>query len=619
LQNFGDFRPFPIDTGARKSASYTRKSRTVRTGTASTLRPWMQGPRHELMAALAACRNAIWVLALASALVNILYLTGSLYMLEIYDRVLPSRSVPTLVGLSILVVVLYGFQAVLDLLRSRVLVRVGRSLGQGLSFRVYDAISRLTLKTRSTNDGLLPLRDLDQIRNFLSSTGPLAFLDLPWIPFYVGICFLFHVWLGVAALVGAIILIGLTLFTEILMRHPTHAVTALGSKRYLLAESSRRNAEVMQAMGMTPRLGAVWGEVNAGFLDAHQRASDVSGGFGAVSKVLRMGLQSAMLGIGAYLVIYQEATAGIIIAGSILAGRAMAPVDLAIANSRTFVAARQSWRRLKEQLTLLPPDKEQLSLPKPVHNLSVEGVSVVPPGDKRIVVQDIVFRLEKGNGLGIIGPSATGKSCLARTLVGVWQPARGTIRVDGAALDQWPASLLGRHVGYLPQDVELFSGSVAQNIARFEAEPNPDTVIAAATAAGVHDLILRLPEGYKTEIGESGASLSAGQRQRIALARALYGNPFLVVLDEPNSNLDAEGDEALTQAILGVRSRGGIAIVIAHRASALAGVDLMMLMVQGKIQLYGPKDEVLAKMLRRPSSASGTPLKVVTEPGGVAS
>lgn len=577
-----------------------------------------QTPRSELAGALQACRNAVWALGLGSALVNVLYLSGSFYMLEIYDRVLPSRSIPTLVALSVLLLCLYGFQAVLDLLRGRILVRVGRSIGQSLSFRIYDVIGRLALKTRATSDGLQPLRDLDQIRNFLSSTGPLAFLDLPWIPVYVGICFMFHVLLGTVALLGAFVLIGLTLLTEMFTRNPTKTATALAVKRNALAETSRRNAEVLQAMGISPRLGAIWGETNLKYLDAQQRVSDVIGGFGAVSKVLRMALQSIMLGAGAYLVVTQEATAGIMIAGSVIVGRAMAPVDLAIANWRTFFATRQSWERLKRLLAVLPAEREQLTLPKPRQSFAVESISIVPPEDKRVVVQDIAFRLEKGNGLGIIGPSASGKSCLARALVGVWQPVRGTIRLDGAALDQWPGNMLGQHIGYLPQDVELFGGTVAQNIARFEAKPDADTVIAAAQAAGVHDLVLRLPDGYETEIGEGGASLSAGQRQRIALARALYGDPFLVVLDEPNSNLDSEGDEALTRAILGVRARGGIAIIIAHRPSALAGVDQVLLMVQGKSQLQGPRDEVLAKMKRRPAAPAAA-LKVVPEQGGAAS
>ena len=309
-------------------------------------------------------------------------------------------------------------------------------------------------------------------------------------------------------------------------------------------------------------------------------------------------LQSAMLGVGALLVIEQQATAGIIIAGSILAGRALAPIDIAIANWKGFVAARHSWHRLNEVLRKVPLEAPQMALPRPVVSFTVEAASVVPPGTNRAVVQDVSFRLSKGNGLGIIGPSASGKSSLARALVGVWKPVKGTIRLDGAALDQWPSDELGRHVGYLPQDVELFAGTIAQNIARLQAEPDADMVIAAAKAANVHDLILQLPEGYKTEIGDNGTALSAGQRQRIALARALYGDPFLVVLDEPNSNLDAQGDEALTQAVLSVRARGGIAVVIAHRPSAVAAADMLMVMAEGKVRSFGPKDEVLTKVTR---------------------
>jgi ATP-binding cassette subfamily C protein len=577
----------------------------------------VRGAGAELTAGLRACRGPFIALGVASALINVLYLAGSIYMLEVYDRVLPSRSVPTLIGLSVLVVGLYGFQGFLDLLRGRVLIRIGRSMAEDLSLRVYHTIAPLALRSRTSGDGTQPLRDLDQIRSFVSSPGPVAFLDLPWIPLYIAICFIFHVWLGVAALVGALVLVGLTVCTEVFTRDPAKEASEHAAKRFALAEASRRNAEALAAMGMAVRVGANWDAINGKYLEAQQRASDVGGGLGAVSKVLRMVLQSTMLGIGAYLVLIQEATAGVMIASSIIAARALAPVDQAIAQWRGFVAARQSWRRLTELLTLLPAESRQLSLPQPTSSVTVEGIAVVPPGEQRLVVQEIGFRLEKGNGLGIIGPSASGKSCLARALVGVWPTARGTIRIDGAALDQWPAEALGRHIGYLPQNVELFAGNIAQNIARFEPEADASRIIAAAKSAGVHDLILRLPDGYQTEIGEAGAALSAGQRQRIALARALYGDPFLLVLDEPNSNLDAEGEEALTQAILGVRARGGIAIVIAHRPSALAGVDLVMVMAQGRPQLFGRKEEVLAKM--KPRSAPAVPLKVVTETAGVAS
>jgi PrtD family type I secretion system ABC transporter len=572
----------------------------------------------KLAEALSACRRALIALGLASALVNILYLTGSLYMLEVYDRVLPSHSIATLIGLSILVLALYGFQALLDVLRGRILIRVARSLGQSLSVRTYEIIARLALHNPRQGDGLQPIRDLDQVRAFLSGSGPVALLDLPWLPFYIAICFAFHTWLGVAALVGAILLIGLTLLTEAFTKEPTTAATTLAAQRNALAESSYDNAEVLHAMGMAPQLGAQWNEVNVKYLDAHQRASDVGGALGAISKVMRMVLQSAMLGIGALLVIQQQATAGVMLAASIIAARALAPVDLAIANWRSFVAFRQSWRRLNDLLKVMPDDKAQLELPKPVSSLSVEGIRVVPPGGTRMVVQDVTFRLEKGSALGVVGPSASGKSSLARVLVGVWQAAGGAVRLDEAKLDQWTPSALGRHVGYLPQDVQLFSGTVAQNIARLESAPPSQAVIAAAQAAGVHEMILHLPDGYETEVGEGGAALSAGQQQRIALARALYGDPFLVVLDEPNSNLDTEGEEALTKAIAGVRARGGIAVVIAHRPSALASVDLVLVMVGGQAQFFGPKDEALAK-LRRAPAAPAVPLKVVSKSGEVAS
>ena len=571
---------------------------------------------HELKAALASCKTVLIALAVASALINVLYLSGSIYMLEVYDRVLTSRSIPTLIGLSVLVFVLFVFQGFLDLLRGRVLIRVARYLGQSLSQRVFELIPRMALATRTAGDGLQPMRDLDQIRAFLSSGGPVAFLDLPWMPFYVAICFAFHFWIGVTALGGAIIIVVITVLTDFMTRAPQKAATELGGRRQALAEASRRNAEVLQAMGMRSRVAAIWGDVNSKFLDSYQRSSDVSSGFGAMSKVLRMMLQSAVLGVGAYLVIVQEASAGIIIASSILSARALAPVDLAIANWKGFVSARQSWQRLNNLLSKLPADDDQMELPKPMTTVTVQSVSVVPPGDRRLVLVDVAFRLDKGSALGVVGPSAGGKSSLVRTLVGLWPAARGTVRLDGAALDQWSTEMLGRHIGYLPQSVELLSGTIAQNIARFDPDAKADHIIAAARAAGVHDLVLHLSDGYETEIGEGGSILSAGQRQRIALARALYGDPFLVVLDEPNSNLDAEGEEALTKAILGVRARGGIVVVVAHRGNVLASVDQMMVISEGRVQLLGPKEEVLAK-LRRPAAAPApTGLRVVNDPAG---
>jgi ATP-binding cassette subfamily C protein len=567
-----------------------------------------ESPRSVLSAALSRCRSAFAGVALFSAVINVLYLTGAFFMLEIYDRVLPSRSVPTLMGIAILALALFGLQGVLDIIRGRLLVRIAGSLDEAVSERVYHVLVKQPLK--APMERLQPLRDLDQIRSFLSGVGPSALFDLPWMPLYLGICYLFHPWIGLAATAGALLLIIITLCTELLTRAPARASAGLEASRNSLAEAGRRNAEAVHAMGMTRRLGLQWLECNRSYLAAHHRAADVAGALGGLSKVLRLVLQSAVLGIGAYLAIQQEATAGNIVAASILTSRALAPVELAVSQWRGFVAARQSWRRLNDLMDRIPGDRAAMVLPRPNQSLAVETVSVVPPGTNRGVVHDVAFHLKAGEGLGIIGPSASGKSCLARSIVGVWPVARGAIRIDGAALHQWSSEALGPHLGYLPQDMELFAGTVTQNIARFESEPSPDAVIGAAKAAGVHELILGLPEGYETQIGEGGAALSAGQRQRIGLARALYGDPFLVVLDEPNSNLDSEGDEALTRAVLGVRARGGIAIVVAHRPSALAGVDNVLVMRSGRQLAFGPKGVVLREALQSQARAGDpTPLR----------
>lgn len=568
----------------------------------------------ELSAAMASCRGAFLGTALISGMSNILTLAGAMFMLEVYDRVLPSRSMPTLVGLVVLVGGLFTALGLLDAIRGRILARIGGMIDEALSGRVYETLVRMPLLIGNRSEGLLPLRDLDAIRSYLSGLGPVALFDLPWIPLYLVICFAFHPLIGFTALAGALILIGLTVLTEVLVRAPTKAATEAAISRNGLAETSRRNAEALTAMGMVGRIAERWNEANGQYMRSQRRASDVGGGLGAISKVLRMMLQSCVLAVGAYLVIQQEATAGIIIAGSILSARALAPVDLAIAHSKGFVSARQSWQRLNRLLSTLPVPAARMELEPPTHRLAVENVSVVPPGAQKLVVQDVRFKIEAGQGLGIIGPSGSGKSSLARLIVGVWHPARGGVTLDGASLDQWSPETLGRHIGYLPQDVELMAGTVAQNIARFEPKPDAKAVIAAATEVGIHDLIVTLPQGYDTPIGEQGTSLSAGQAQRIALARAVYGNPFLVVLDEPNSNLDSEGDEALTRAILGVRERKGIVIVVTHRPSAIAGVDQVLVMSKGQMQMFGPKEEVLSKVLQRPAPPP-RPLKVVPESG----
>jgi ATP-binding cassette subfamily C protein len=569
--------------------------------------------RSELGEALRACRSAFIGVGVMSCMINLLYLTGSIFMLEIYDRVLPSRSVPTLVGLIVLAGGLYVAQGILDLIRGRILVRIGTSLDEALSGRVFETVVRLPLIAGGRSEGLQPLRDLDNIRAFLSSLGPSAFFDLPWLPFYLAICFVFHVLIGATALAGAIILVTLTIMTEFMTRKPAREAMGLAARRNDLAAASRRNAEVLVAMGMSGRLTRRWSVANENYLTGNQRTSDVAGGLGATAKVMRMMLQSAVLGVGAYLVIHQEATAGVIIAGSILSARALAPVDLAIAHWKGFVAARQSWTRLNRLLGSLPAQGMPTRLQAPSRRLSVESVSIVAPGDQKVIVQDVSFALEAGNGLGIIGPSGSGKSSLVRALVGVWQPVRGKVRLDGAALDQWSSDVLGRHVGYLPQDVELFAGTVAQNICRFDPDAIAENIIAAAKEAGVHEMIVKMSEGYETQVGEQGVSLSAGQAQRVALARALYGEPFLIVLDEPNSNLDTEGDEALTRAVRAARERGAIVVVVAHRPIGIEAVDMLLVLKDGRMQAFGPKDQVLGQVLQR--VAPPAPIKIVSEAG----
>jgi PrtD family type I secretion system ABC transporter len=569
--------------------------------------------RSEISTFLASCRRIFWALAIFSGISNLLMLNGSFFMLQVYDRVLPGRSIPTLVALLVLATMLYLLQGGLDLVRNRISVRIGRYLDEGLGLRVYDALVRLPLKTRGDGDGLQPLRDLDQVRSFLSSGGPTALFDLPWMPVYLAICFLFHFWIGVTAVLGGIVLVGLTVLTEARSRGPAKAFSRHAVLRNALAAEGRRNAEVLQAMGMRRQAALRWQDANQKYLAAHERSSDIASGLGGLSKVFRSLLQSLVLAVGAYLVINQESTAGIIIAGSILTARALAPVDIAIANWKGFIAARQSSERLDKLLKLLPSQEEPLALPPPTGALVVENLYVAAPGSEKLLLSDASFAVRRGEAIGVIGPSGAGKSTLARALVGVWPHVRGKVKLDNAVLEHWSSEALGKHIGYLPQDIELFDGSIAVNIARFDLNATAAQVLEAAKAAGVHDLILSLPEGYLTRIGEGGMTLSAGQRQRIGLARAFYGNPFLVVLDEPTSSLDSDGEEAMSKAILNVRRRGGVVVVIAHRPKALESVDHILVVGEGRVQSFGPKEEVLRKVLR-----PTVPLRVVADgKGGV--
>ncbi|EUB98948.1 type I secretion system ATPase [Rhizobium sp. CF080] len=546
-------------------------------------------------------RAALIGLAVISGVVNLLALTSPLFMLQVYDRVLASRSIPTLVGLSMLALGLYGVQAALDIVRSRILLRVGESFDHQLSGRVHEAVLRLPLETKMPGDGLQPLRDLDNVRGFLSSQGPTAFFDLPWMPLYLGICFAFHFWIGVTASVGAITLVAMTALTDLLSRGPTREATRHGMVRSAAMEAGRRNAEVVRALGLQQRLSMRWRRVNLAYLASNRRAGDVAGQFGAISRSLRLTLQSAILGVGAWLVIEQQVTAGIMIASSIMMGRALAPVDLAIGSWKPFLMARQSWDRLGGLLSMMPETPVLMALPAPRERLAVENLTIIPPGPtKTPTITGVNFSAPAGSAIGVIGPSGSGKSTLSRVLVGAWSPVGGKVRLDGASLDQWDREALGKHLGYLPQGVELFEGTIGENIARFDPDADPETIVNAAKAAEAHELILRFEKGYETEIGENGSLLSAGQRQRIGLARALYGDPFLVVLDEPNANLDSEGEAAVVKAIASIRARNGIAIVIAHRPSAIGAVDFILMIDNGRMAAFGPRDEILARVLKAP-------------------
>lgn len=557
--------------------------------------------------ALSSCRPAFLAVGAFSAVINLLMLAGSLYMLQVYDRVLSSRSVPTLVGLSLLLLAAYALQGFLDAVRVKMLARIGARFDEQVSPLAFAAARRLSLAGRRADEALQPIRDLDQIRGFLASLGPTALFDMPWMPLFFAGCFLLHPWLGLLALGGGVLIVALTLATERASRSALKAQSASRAAREALAESCRRNAEAVTAMGMGGAFGGKWREANQRHVGDWLAAADVTGASGAFAKVFRMVLQSAVLGLGAYLAIHDQISGGAMIAASIMTSRALAPIEIAVANWKGFIAARLGRRRLAELLDAPSmAAREPTPLPAPAATLSADALVVAAPGRAAPIVTGVTLRLEAGQGLGLIGPSASGKSTLVRALVGVWPALKGEVRLDGARLDQWAPDALGRHVGYLPQDVELFDGTVAENIARFAPQATGEDILAAARAAGAHELILRLEQGYDTRIGEGGMALSGGQRQRIGLARALYGAPFLVVLDEPNSNLDTEGDAALTRAVQGVRARGGIVIVVTHRQSAIAGLDRLALMAEGRLQAIGPTEEVLAKLARE-SRVAGLP------------
>ncbi len=551
--------------------------------------------RDELAAILGRSRRAIWGIAALSAVLNVLLLGGSIYMMLVYDMVLPGHSVPTLVALLVMITVVYMFQGVLEALRSRLLLHMSSTVDADLGPRIHGLIVHLA-RLLPARDALQPMRDLDQVRTFLSGTGPTALVDLPWMFFFIAVLFLLHPWLGGVVLVGGLVLIGLTVLTDRLSAEPGARLARLASARAQVAEGTRRHAETVRALGMEPRVRDAWDHVSRQFLAAQNRSASVTGTLSGISRVFRLLLQSVVLSVGALLVMQGRASGGVIFASSILSSRALAPVELAIANWRGFTGARQSWARLKAMLARLPDDAPGQQLPAPCRILEVDGLSLAPAGSDRLTVEQAVFSVRAGQAVAVIGPSGCGKSTLVRGLVGALPPRGGEVRLDGATLDQWSAAALGPHIGYLPQTVELLAGTVAQNIARFEPDAPADLIVAAARLAGVHDLILHLPDGYETQVGNDGMALSGGQRQRIALARALYRDPFLIVLDEPNSNLDQAGEAALIEAIRTACARGAIAIVVAHRPSVLEAADLLLVMEDGRTRAFGPRQEVLDRL-----------------------
>ncbi len=533
---------------------------------------------------------------------NLLMLAGPLYMLQIYDRVLTSKSVPTLLVLFGLVSVMYITYAAIEALRSRMLIRYAGLVETTLGPKLFRVSVRLGMISPNASQ-MDPLRDLDTVRQFLSGAGPLALFDLPWIPLYLGIVFVFHPLLGWLALAGALTLIVLMIANEFYSRMPARRASDAAAQRQRQSDTARTNAEAISAMGMAAPLSDRWMASANTLSAANQIGSDRSSFFASLTKALRYLLQSAMLTMGAYLAIEGQISPGLLIASSIISSRALAPIEQVVASWKGFVAARQASARLKHLLSATHQTQPQTVLPSPTQSLTVQNLASGPYSDRAPVIGGFNFQLRAGEGLGILGMSGSGKSTLGRALVGVWPALRGEISLDGSALQQYGEGALGAAIGYLPQRVELFGGTIAQNIARFSPDASDKDIIAAAKLARVHAMIAAMPDGYDTILGELGGGLSAGQAQRIGLARALYGNPFLIVLDEPNSNLDGEGDAALKEAVVHARSRGAIVIVIAHRASAIASVDKLLFIQNGRQTYYGAKNEVLRQISGRPEQA----------------
>lgn len=543
--------------------------------------------------AISACGGGFISVVIFSMVINLLMLTAPIYMLQVFDRVMASRSTDTLLLLTLIAGVAFLTYGALEALRGQVTVRVGNWLDRRLGATVL-AGSISTTSKKGTAPSVQGLRDLGTIRGFLSSPGLFPILDAPWAPIFLAVIFMLHPMLGWIALGGAVILFSLAILNEITTREILAAANGASIGALRNAEAAARNADVVEAMGMLPNLVARWERQNSEALMLQAKASDRNGGLSAASKFIRFFLQVAIMGGGAWLVIEGEMTPGSMIAGSILMGRGLAPVEQAISSWRGASAAHEAYLRIRQQLADIPERGDTLELPDPTGALSVETLSYVHPGAAEPTLRGITFKLKEGETLGLIGPSASGKTTLARLLIGNTEPTVGHVRLDGVELSQWAPEEVGRHIGYLPQDVELFSGTISENIARM-GDGADEEIIAAAKLAGVHEMILRLPGGYETEIGEGGKALSGGERQRVALARAVYGNPQLVLLDEPNASLDRVGEEALIQAIDALRERGATTIIIAHRPNILNHVDKVLILQDGTVRDFGDRQEVLAK------------------------
>ncbi|PSO24162.1 type I secretion system permease/ATPase [Bradyrhizobium sp. MOS002] len=530
-----------------------------------------------------------------SFFINLLAFVGPLYMLQVYDRVLGSRNIGTLVALTIIAAFLLIVYSLLEKIRSSILVRLGLLFADRAKAPLFDTVLRGSLAQPGAGH-VQVLRDADTIREFLTGSGLIAFCDAPWVPVFVLGCFIMHPWFGYVAGVGAILIFSLALANELLTRNELKEASRSSVVANSYASATFRNADVLYAMGMLRGLRERWSERHEQGLQLQAKASDRAGILVAISKFVRAFLQVAILGVGAYLTVNQETSAGAMVAASIIMGRALSPVEIAVSQWKGFLAARSAYDRIRNLVSILPVEPDKVALRAPQGAISVENIIVVPPGGKEPVIREVSFALQPGEVLGIIGPSAAGKSSLARAMVGVWRAAVGKIRIDGSELAHWNREQLGPYLGYLPQDVELLAGTVAENIARF-GDPDEEKLFAASEMAGVHKLIQNLPDGYNTQIGEGGLALSGGQRQRIGLARALYGKPALVVLDEPNASLDSEGEIALMDAILSMKRAGCTVVVISHKTAMLAAVDKLLVLAMGRVSMFGARDEVLAKLM----------------------